>query len=104
MTGGGTFERAWRDRRWRRGALVAWLVILFPYMWLLAAAPPVMGGRMLYLLPWILIGAVLAVRALTFRCPGCKRFFNLSTSISSYSVKPRIACIHCGLGVGAPYP
>jgi transcription elongation factor Elf1 len=38
-----------------------------------------------------------------FRCPRCRRFFNLSTSISSYSIKQRIACIHCGLGIGAPH-
>jgi hypothetical protein len=103
MTDGGTYERAWRDRRWRRGALVIWLVLLFPCMWLLAAMPPVMGGRLLYLLPWLLLGAVLAARMLMFRCPRCRRFFNLSTSIGSYSIKQRIACIHCGLGIGAPH-
>ena len=103
MTGSGTFEQAWLSRRRRRVAVVIWLVLLFPYMWLLAAVPPIMGGRIIYLSPFLLVGVLLAARALLFRCPGCKRFFNLSTSISSYSVKPRIACIHCGLGVGAPY-
>ncbi len=103
MSEPGAYERAWRDRRWRRAALVIWLVLLFPYMWLLAAVPPVMGGRLLYLLPWLVLGAVLAARMLMFRCPRCRRFFNLSASIGSYSVKPRIDCIHCGLGIGAPH-
>lgn len=99
----GTYEQAWRDRRWRRTAVVIWFVLLFPCMWLLAAVPSIAGGRLLYLLPFILVGAVLAARMLMFRCPGCRRFFNLSTSIGAYSAKPRIACIHCGLGIGAPH-
>jgi len=102
MTAGGSFERAWQDRRRRRLALVVWVVLLFPYMWLLAVAP-VGENRALYLLPWLLVGAVLGGRVLLFRCPGCHRFFGLSTSIGAYSIKPRIACIHCGLGIGAPY-
>jgi hypothetical protein len=92
MTDSELYAHAWRDRQWRRAAIVLWLLLLFPYLWILIWA----GKNIFYLFLWLLVGTFLGWRLLVFRCPRCGRFFALSPNIHAYSMKNRPTCLHCG--------
>jgi hypothetical protein len=100
MTDAQGYAGAWRDRQWRRAGILGWLIVLFPYIWLLTWA----GRNIYYLSWWLVIAAFLGWRLVMFRCPRCGKLFAFSSDIRAYGMKNRPSCIHCGLVVGTLPP
>jgi hypothetical protein len=104
-----TYAWAWRNRQRLRLLLAAVLVLVFVYLFSFDFIWPVVGkiwpasrSEIFFvgLSAWAIISIVLIIRVLTFRCPRCGKFFNLSTSVRA-TTKNRTECIHCHLPIGA---